>query len=180
MASLSRGLRVILIQLDQQTLLHRTGSNTDRIEVLNPLEYRLDLIEFHLYVITGDGSLDILQRNGQITGFVDGIDYGERDGGIHIAERCEPHLPQQIILQVFGGLSLIDAIFPIVDGARTLGGAGRVNLVPWYPPATRLASAPRAMASLESSWLASTGASGLVSCASLSSCSSRGLFSSAC
>ena len=123
-------VRRILAELDQQTLLHRTGGDADRIEMLHPLEHGFDLIQFDFYLLAADCSLNILEGGSQIPGFVDGIDDGKGDGRIHITERGEPHLPQQVVLQVLGGLPLIDAVFPVMDGACTLGCTGRVDLVP--------------------------------------------------
>ncbi|MNH14468.1 hypothetical protein D3C79_740600 [compost metagenome] len=120
----------ILSELDQQTFLYRAGGNTDRIEMLHPLEHGFDFIQFDFYLIAADCSLNILERNGQIAGFVDGVDDGEGNGGVQIAEGGQSHLPQQIVLQALGGFPLIDAVLPIVDGAGALGRSGRIDIVP--------------------------------------------------
>ena len=98
--------------------------------MLHPLEYRFDLIQFNFYLFAADCSLNVLERSGQIAGFIDGIDDGKRDGGVHIAEGGETHLPQQVVLQVLGGFTLIEALLPVVDRACTLGRTGRIDFVP--------------------------------------------------
>lgn len=95
--------RRILAELDKQALLYRAGGDADRIEMLHPLEHRFDLIQFDFYLFAADCSLNIFEGGRQIAGFVDGIDDGQRDCRIHVAEGGEPHLPQQVVLQVFGG-----------------------------------------------------------------------------
>ncbi|MNX29919.1 hypothetical protein D3C86_600710 [compost metagenome] len=123
-------IRRVLAKLDQQTLLHRARGYANRIEMLHPLEHGFHFIQFNFYLFTADCSLNIFERDGQVAGLIDGIDDGEGDGGIQIAERRQAHLPQQIVLQVLGGFPLIDTVFPIMDGAGALGRTGGVDLIP--------------------------------------------------
>ncbi|MNG75991.1 hypothetical protein D3C79_345070 [compost metagenome] len=125
-----RQIRRILAKLDQQTLLYRASGDANRIEMLHPLEHGFHFIQFNFYLFTADCSLNIFERNGQVARLIDGIDDGEGNRGIQITERRQSHLPQQIILQIFGGFPLIDAVFPVMDGASALSRAGGIDLIP--------------------------------------------------
>ena len=86
-----------LRKLDKQAVAQIFCGHPNRIETLNALQNGFYLLEFNLFVT--HAFQNFVQRDGQITGVIHGIDNGCRDRAVGIGEGGKFHLPHQVILQ---------------------------------------------------------------------------------
>ena len=99
-----------MVQLDQQTFLQVAAANAERIKLMNSVQNSFDLIIFgRLFktVLIQQCLPDVIQRRLQVTLIINGIDNGHRDDHVMVTERCQSHLPEQMILETFFGAALV-------------------------------------------------------------------------
>ena len=129
-----RGIGRQRLQLQQQAFGRAAGADALRIESLNPPQDFLGFGRRHRDFI-GQTLANLLQRQGQITGFADRVDDGGGDRQFPLVERRQPHLPVQMVAQRFPGAGIALVGVPFLVLAAGIVGRAVIRFVDILPGA---------------------------------------------
>ena len=115
--------------LQQQALAQVARGHAGRVEVLDLVHHRLHLVDLDRQV-AGQGLLDLFERAGEVTVFIDGVDHGFGDAPVGGRENRHLHLPQQVLAQGGGrAVARIDVRQAVAALVARGAGAERFTVV---------------------------------------------------